>query len=249
LFGYNKGAFTDAREAKRGLIETANGGTLFLDEIAELTPEIQAKLLSFLESRRFRRLGGTEEIEVELRLVTATNRDLADAVRTGRFRTDLYYRIAVASHTLPPLREIIIDLPLLADHYLEVFNREFKKKVEGIDDEATAVMRNWHWPGNVRELRNVMERSLIFCESQRLGRGDLPKLSQLEPSAEVPGASEFRLKPGMTLVEAEREYIRRTLEATDGDVQRAAEILGISRKNLWEKRKKHGLPTGGARGE
>ena len=249
LFGYNKGAFTDAREAKRGLIETANGGTLFLDEIAELTPEIQAKLLSFLESRRFRRLGGTEEIEVELRLVTATNRDLADAVRTGRFRTDLYYRIAVASHTLPPLRDIISDLPLLANHYLDVFNLEFKKKVEAIDEEALALMRHWHWPGNVRELRNVMERSLIFCETQRLGRGDLPKLSQLEPSVAVPGTNGFRLKPGMTLVEAEREYIRLTLEITGGDVQRAAEFLGISRKNLWEKRKKHGLPTGGSRGE
>jgi two-component system, NtrC family, response regulator AtoC len=247
LFGYNKGAFTDAREAKRGLIETANGGTLFLDEIAELTPEIQAKLLSFLESRRFRRLGGTEEIEVELRLVTATNRDLADAVRTGRFRTDLYYRIAVASHTLPPLREIISDLPLLADHYREVFNREFKKKVEAIDDDAMAVMRNWHWPGNVRELRNVIERSLIFCESQRLGRENLPKLSQLEASPAARGANGFRLNPGMTLVEAEREYIRLTLEVTGGDVQRAAEMLGISRKNLWEKRKKHGLPSDASR--
>jgi two-component system response regulator AtoC len=245
LFGYNKGAFTDAREAKRGLIETANGGTLFLDEIGELTPEIQAKLLSFLESRRFRRLGGTEEIEVELRLVTATNRDLAEAVRTGRFRTDLYYRIAVASHTLPPLRDIISDLPLLADHYRQVFNREFKKKVEAIDHDALDVMRAWHWPGNVRELRNVMERSLIFCENHRLGRSALPKLSQLEAGRPANSSNGFRLKPGMTLVEAEREYIRLTLEATEGDIQRAAEMLGISRKNLWEKRKKHGLSAGG----
>jgi two-component system, NtrC family, response regulator AtoC len=243
LFGYNKGAFTDAREAKRGLIETADGGTLFLDEIAELSPETQAKLLSFLESRRFRRLGGTEEIEVELRLVTATNRNLPEIVRAGRFRTDLYYRIAVASHTLPPLREIITDLPLLANHFREVFNREFKKKVESIEPPALEHMMAWHWPGNVRELRNVMERSLIFCEGFTLPQGNLPKLSQLESAGSQPAANGFRLKPGMTLVEAEREYIRLTLEATDGDVQRAAEILGISRKNLWEKRKKHGLPT------
>jgi len=243
LFGYNKGAFTDAREAKRGLIETANGGTLFLDEIGELTPEIQAKLLSFLESRRFRRIGGTDEIEVELRLITATNRDLSAAVQAGRFRTDLYYRIAVASHTLPPLREIITDLPLLANHYREVFNREFKKKVETIHEEVMALMQDWHWPGNVRELRNVMERSLIFCENSRLDPGDLPKLSQLEPAALAPVGNGFRLKPGMTLVEAEREYIRLTLEITGNDIQRAAEILGISRKNLWEKRKKHGIPT------
>lgn len=248
LFGYNKGAFTDAREAKRGLIETADGGTLFLDEIGELTPEIQAKLLTFLESRRFRRLGSTEEIEVELRLITATNRDLAEIVRTGRFRTDLYYRIAVASHTLPPLREIISDLPLLANHYREVFNREFKKKCDTIDDDALDQMRAWHWPGNVRELRNVMERSLIFCEGARLRRSDLPKLSQLEPLAATPGGNGFQVDKGLTLVAAEREYIRLILETTGGDVQRAAEVLGISRKNLWEKRKKHGLPTGGSRG-
>jgi len=243
LFGYNKGAFTDAREARRGLIETANGGTLFLDEIGELTPEIQAKLLSFLESRRFRRLGGTDEIEVELRLVTATNRNLSEIMRTGRFRADLYYRIAVASHTLPSLREILSDLPLLANHYREVFNLEFKKKVEAIDDEALDQLKAWHWPGNVRELRNVMERSLIFCEGPRLRRADLPKLSQ--PGSPTPDEAAdsdgFRLDPGLTLVEAEREYIRLTLEATGGDVQRSAEILGISRKNLWEKRKKHGL--------
>jgi two-component system, NtrC family, response regulator AtoC len=249
LFGYNKGAFTDARETKRGLIETANGGTLFLDEIGELTPEIQAKLLTFLESRRFRRIGGTEEIEVELRLITATNRNLSESVGAGRFRTDLYYRIAVASHTLPPLREIISDLPLLANHYLEVFNREFKKKVEAIDDDVLEVMRVWHWPGNVRELRNVMERSLIFCEGARLRHSDLPKLSQLEPMGAAPTGDGFALDKGLTLVAAEREYIRLTLETTGGDVQHAAEILGISRKNLWEKRKKHGLPTGGGRGE
>jgi two-component system, NtrC family, response regulator AtoC len=249
LFGYNKGAFTDAREAKRGLIETADGGTLFLDEIGELTPEIQAKLLSFLESRRFRRLGGTEEIEVDLRLITATNRNLAEIVRSGRFRTDLYYRIAVASHTLPPLRDIISDLPLLANHYREVFNREFKKKVEAIEDGALDLMRAWQWPGNVRELRNVMERSLIFCEGPRLRGADLPKLSQLGPPGAGSSADsdDFRLDQGLTLVEAEREYIRLTLQHTGGDVQRSAEILGISRKNLWEKRKKHGLLNGGFR--
>jgi two-component system, NtrC family, response regulator AtoC len=247
LFGYNKGAFTDAREAKRGLIEIADGGTLFLDEIGELTPEIQAKLLTFLESRRFRRIGGTEEIEVELRLITATNRNLSEAVKASRFRADLYYRIAVASHTLPPLREIISDLPLLANHYREVFNREFKKRVETIDDEALNVMRAWHWPGNVRELRNVMERSLIFCEGPTLRRGDLAKLSGLETPEPAPTGSGYLLAPGLTLTEAEREYIRRTLETTDDDIQRAAEILGISRKNLWEKRKKHGLLTGGSR--
>jgi two-component system, NtrC family, response regulator AtoC len=248
LFGYNKGAFTDAREAKRGLIETADGGTLFLDEIAELSAETQAKLLSFLESRRFRRLGGTEEIEVELRLVTATNRNLPEIVRTGRFRTDLYYRIAVVRHTLPPLRDIISDVPLLANHYRGVFNLEFKKKVDSIDEEALDQLRAWHWPGNVRELRNVMERSLIFCEGPRLRPADLPKLGQLETTADETsvGRGEFRLESGLTLADVEREYIRLTLDSAGGDVQRSAEILGISRKNLWEKRKKHGLLPGGS---
>src|SRR6185436_13281670 len=138
---------------------------------------------------------------------------------------------------------IISDLPLLANHYREVFNREFKKKVEAIADDALDQLRAWHWPGNVRELRNVMERSLIFCEGPRLRRADLPKLSQLDPGATdaTEDPSGFRLEPGLTLVEAEREYIRLTLETTGGDVQRSAESLGISRKNLWEKRKKHGL--------
>ncbi len=136
LFGYKKGAFTDAREPKRGLIEVADGGTLFLDEIADLDPELQAKLLNFLESRRFRRLGGTDEIEVALRLVTATNRDLGAQVKAGRFRADLYYRITVAAVTLPPLREIKSDLPLLAAHFRDTFNREFKKRVESIDTAA-----------------------------------------------------------------------------------------------------------------
>src|SRR5438093_1117071 len=143
LFGYKKGAFTDAREAKRGLIEVADGGTLFLDEIAELGSEVQAKLLNFLESRRFRRLGGTDEIEVGLRLITATNRELKEQVDAGKFRADLYYRITVAAVTLPPLREIKSDIPLLADHFRETFNREFKKRVESPDATALEALQAW----------------------------------------------------------------------------------------------------------
>jgi len=242
LFGYKKGAFTDAREAKRGLIEVADGGTLFLDEVAELDPELQAKLLNVLESRRFRRLGGTEELEVALRLVTATNRDLEALVQAGRFRSDLFYRISVASVTLPPRRDIKSDIPLLADHFREAFNREFKKRVESIEPAALKALQAWRWPGNVRELRNVMERAMIFTEGPTLTRADLPPLGQrgTGPSATL-RATTFHMPKGLTLVEAEREYIRFTLEAMDGNVQRAAELLGISRKNLWEKRKKYGL--------
>ena len=250
LFGYKKGAFTDAREAKRGLIEVADGGTLFLDEIAELSAEFQAKLLNFLESRRFRRLGGTDEIEVGLRLITATNRDLEQVVQAGRFRADLYYRITVAATTLPPLREIKGDLPHFANHFRETFNREFKKRVESIDGAALEALEAWQWPGNVRELRNVIERAMIFSDAPTLQRSDLPTLGRLERvtrgGAAGTGGTEPRddaiqVPKGLTLVEAEREYIRATLSEVDGNVQRAAEILGISRKNLWEKRKKYGL--------
>jgi len=245
LFGYQKGAFTDARTSKRGLIEVAHGGTLFLDEIGDLTPELQAKLLNFLESRRFRRLGGTEEIEVDVRVITATNRDLESLIRDGRFRSDLYYRISVATLTLPPLRDIKEDLPLLAEHFREKFNREFRKNVERISPDAMSALTAWHWPGNVRELRNVIERAMIFADGDELSAEDLPDLASIAIGQHEPisGGDAFLMPSGLTLAEAEREYIRRTLEDCDGSVQRAAESLGISRKNLWEKRKKHGLPT------
>jgi len=243
LFGYKKGAFTDAREAKRGLIEVADGGTLFLDEIAELAPELQAKLLNVLESRRFRRLGGTEELEVALRLVTASNRDLEQLVQAGRFRSDLFYRVSVASTTLPPLREIKGDIPLLAHHFRQLFNQEFKKKVEAIESAALEALQASDWPGNVRELRNVIERAMIFTDGPTLKPSDLPPLGPLQPRNAGAGAGgkTFQVAKGLTLADAERQYIRLTLEETGGDIQRAAEILGISRKNLWEKRKKYGL--------
>jgi len=244
LFGYQKGAFTDARESKRGLIEVADGGTLFLDEIGDLSRELQAKLLNFLESRRFRRLGGTDEIEVSQRIITATNRDIEASVRRSEFRADLYYRVSVATHELPPLREIKDDLPLLADHFREVFSREFRKQVSRISPEVLKTLQDWDWPGNVRELRNVIERAMIFADDTQLTPTDLPDLGSIEievEPAELEVGDAFRIPTGLTLAEAEKEYIRQTLEACGGSVQRAAEFLGISRKNLWEKRKKHGL--------
>src|SRR5216117_2595823 len=206
LFGYKKGAFTDARESKRGLIEVADGGTLFLDEIAELSAEFQAKLLNVLESRRFRRLGGTEELEVSLRLVTATNRDLEQLVQTGRFRSYLFYRVSVASTTLPPLRDIKSDIPLLADHFRQLFNQEFKKKVEAIESAALAALQAWDWPGNVRELRNVIERAMIFSDGPTLKRSDLPPLGPLQPrdARAGGGGKTFQVAKGLTLADAER---------------------------------------------
>ncbi|MFB3110598.1 MAG: sigma-54-dependent transcriptional regulator [Gemmatimonadales bacterium] len=242
LFGHQKGAFTDARESKRGLTEVADGGTLFLDEIADLPLELQGKLLNFLESRRFRRVGGTEELEVDLRLITATNSDLEKAVREERFRTDLYYRISVATHTLPPLREVKEDIRLLADHFREVFSLEFRKKVGSISPEGLKALKGWNWPGNVRELRNVIERAMIFADGKVLHRAQFPELGKIEIRPTRPeSVNGFEVPKGMTLADAEKEYIRRTLDQCGGSIQRAAEILGISRKNLWEKRKKYGL--------
>jgi len=242
MFGYQKGAFTDARESKRGLVEVADAGTLFLDEIADLSLELQAKLLNFLESRRFRRLGGTEEIEVSQRLISASNRDLEEAVRAGKFRADLFYRVSVASHTMPPLREVKRDIPILADHFREIFNREFRKEVGSISSEALRILESWDWPGNVRELRNVLERAMIFADGEVLDASDLPPLggSQIIAGAAAAEAG-FTLPKGLALTDVEKEYIRRTLNACEGSVERTAEILGISRKNLWEKRKKYGL--------
>ena len=242
LFGYQKGAFTDARESKRGLIEVAEDGTLFLDEIGELSREFQAKLLNVLESRRFRRVGGTEEIEVRARIITATNRNLEAAVQAGQFRADLYYRIRVATVTLPPLREIQGDLPALAEHFREFFSREFGKHIRTIVPEVLERLQSWHWPGNVRELRNVIERAMIFADGIELRMEHLPTLEALVPRpVDITGVGPDAAAPGSTLEEAEKVHIERTLLAYKGNVQRTAEALGISRKNLWEKRKKYGL--------
>ena len=242
LFGYQKGAFTGAHESRRGLIEVADEGTLFLDEVGELSPGTQAKLLNFLESRTFRRVGSTEEIQVDLRLVTATNRELERLVEEGTFREDLYYRIQVVTHTLPPLRELPGDIPILVDHFRETFNREFGKAVMEVEPQAMQRLTGWSWPGNVRELRNVIERAMIFADGARLTVEALPALTAPgDGGADEEGGEGFRIPSGLTLKEAEKEYIRRTFKGLGGSVQRTAEILGISRKNLWEKRKQYGL--------
>jgi DNA-binding NtrC family response regulator len=242
LFGHQKGAFTDAKESKRGLIEVANEGTLFLDEIGDLSPELQSKLLNFIESRQFRRVGGTEELEVTLRIITATNRNLEELVRDGAFGEDLYYRIRVATHTLPPLRVITGDLPVLAEHFREHFNREFRKDVRTIAPATMDRLRGWHWPGNVRELRNVVERAMIFADGDALEPSDLPPLGVAETGpAQAPAQQPEWATAGLSLADMEKEHIRRTLADCDGSVQEAAKLLGVSRKTLWEKRKKYGL--------
>ena len=165
-------------------------------------------------------------------------------MRAGEFRADLFYRISVATHSLPPLREVKEDLPVLAEHFRATFNQEFRKDVGRIGKEALDILQTWDWPGNVRELRNVIERAMIFAEGPELNSKDLPDLSSVEiaggPAVAV-DAETYAIPRGVTLADAEKEYIRHTLVTCGGSVQRAAEILGISRKNLWEKRKKHGL--------
>ena len=253
LFGHTKGAFTGAHQSRRGLVEAAHGGTHFLDEIGDMPLELQAKLLSFLESHRFRRLGSSQEIEVELRLITATNKDLERLVAEGRFREDLLYRIQVVTKRLPPLREIVEDIPALAEHFLEHFATDFRKDVRSIAPEAMERLMAWSWPGNARELRNVIERSVIFATGTVIGPEDLPAFGVGGAGVaagsgdagagrgSAGGADTVAVPAGLTLKEVEREYIRETVERMDGDIQRSAESLGISRKNLWEKRKRHGL--------
>jgi two-component system response regulator AtoC len=243
IFGYEKGAFTDAKTAKRGLAEVANDGTLFLDEVGTLPLALQAKLLTFLESRRFRRVGGTEDIEVQVRIVAATNADIQGLVRSGVFREDLYYRLNVAQIVLPALREMRSDIGLLARHFIQRSAEYFGKPVPQLDPKGVERLEAYDWPGNVRELRNVVERALIFSKGDTL-RVDpfIPVLSAPQLDPEQSGADGgLVIPPGLTLDEVERRYIEATLEDVGGEVQEAARRLGVTRKVLWARRRKHGL--------
>ena len=189
LFGHERGAFTDARQQKRGLFETADGGTIFLDEIGEMTPTLQSKLLRFLEEKTFKRVGGLADVRVDVRVVAATNRDLEEEVKSGKFREDLFYRLQVMPIPLPPLRERQGDIPLLANYYIDRFNREFKKRVRGLSPKATALLEQYQWPGNVRELRNAIERAMLLIDHDTLEPGDFTTLTRtVEPHA-VPAAA------------------------------------------------------------
>jgi DNA-binding NtrC family response regulator len=241
LFGYEKGAFTDARQAKQGLAEVAASGTLFLDEIGTLPLELQAKLLTFLESRTFRRVGGTVDRRSDARIVAATNADVHEEVHAGRFREDLYYRLAVAQFVLPPLREVRSDIPMFAEHFVEKAAAYFRRPAPTLDPHSSRRLQEYDWPGNVRELRNAIERALIFSRGPVL-TVDMPR--GRPGAAEAPGAAAsggLALPLGLPLEEVERRYIEATLEACDGQVARAAEELGVTRKVLWMRRKRLGI--------
>jgi len=231
LFGYEKGAFTDARATKKGLLELADGGTLFLDEVGDLPLISQPKLLKFIESRQFKRLGGTVDQRVDLRIVAATNRNLEEAVRQGRFREDLYYRLRVIPIVLPPLRERREDIPLLLQHYMAKYNAEFHKDFRGISDDALRSLMSYSWPGNVRELKNLLERILILEKGNTILPEHLPP-EILEPHVNSV-QPRYRLTPaGINLEQVEKDFVRQALQLAHGNQTRAAQLLGISRDAL-----------------
>ena len=237
LFGHVRGAFTDAREDRRGLFVEASGGTLLLDEIAELPIALQPKLLRVLEDHQVRPLGGSREIDCDVRVLAATHRDLKEAVDAGTFRNDLFYRLNVIQLDIPPLRERGNDILLLAQKYLEEFSRRFNKSVVGLAQPAAACLLAYDWPGNVRELRNVVERALILSRHDQLTVEDLPEeVRHPEPTAPLP-ASLDNAGQILPLEEMERRYIQQVLDRLDGNRTLAARLLGVDRKTLYRKLK------------
>ena len=233
LFGYEKGAFTGAGAQTKGKFELADGGTIFLDEIGDISPKLQADLLRVLQERRFYRVGGGEEIQVDARVITATNKDLAEEVQQGRFRDDLYYRVNVIEIRIPPLRERREDIPLLAEHFVERVGHELGKDIGGISEDALKLLIEYDWPGNVRELQNVIERAIVTCHNGMLGECDFAWLEQRL------GAHEPWKVPDVPLSELERQAIIAALERKQGNVKEAAAALGIDRSTLYDKLKRY----------
>jgi len=233
IFGHEKGAFTGATDRRLGYFELADRGTLFLDEIAEMTPATQVKLLRVLQERKFRRLGGRTEQAVDVRVIAATNIDPVAAIRDGRLREDLYYRLNVFSIKLPPLRDRKDDLPLLIQAFVDEFNTRDHRAVKTVTPAAMRLLEQYDWPGNVRELRNVIERAIILARGDVIEPAHLPVLGAA-PVAPAP-ANGLTIAPGMTVDEAEEKLIFATLDAAGGNKTRAAEMLGISLKTLHNK--------------
>lgn len=238
LFGYEKGAFTHAVTSKPGLFEEAEGGTIFLDEIGDLPLHLQSKLLSVIESKKFRRLGSNREINVNARFITATNKDLSRQVEAGKFREDLYHRLNVISLTLPPLRELGNDIILLGEYFIKIYNFEFKKNVKGFTPQAKKHLKEHFWPGNVRELSNCLERALIFAEKEYLEPSDL--LIYTPPPIISTQQLQIPLE-GISLEEVEKKLIISALEKSNGNKSKAARLLGLSRDTLRYRLEKHHL--------
>ena len=228
LFGHERGAFTDAKTRKKGLLEHADGGSVFLDEIGEMELPLQAKLLRFLEDKAFRRVGGSSDINTDVRVIAATNVDLREAVRTAAFREDLYYRLAVLTIHIPPLREREGDIDLLATFLVEHFNKEFGRRIASVEPEALDMLRRHPWPGNVRELRNAVERAVLLAERDTLAPRDFAFLSSTAVDDTV-----FRLPVGgIDIRELEKSLLLQALERTGGNQTRAAALLGMNRDQV-----------------
>jgi DNA-binding NtrC family response regulator len=234
LFGHERGAFTGADRRHEGCFEQANGGTLMLDEISETRPEIQAKLLRVIEERKLRRVGGSSEISLDVRIIAASNRDLAQAVREGRFREDLYYRLNVLSVAMPPLRERTEDIPLLVNSFVQYFGEGAGKRILGVDDACLGALMAHQWPGNIRQLRNVIERAVIYAKGPFITTVELPPDFQ---NVAAPGVApaHFQVRLGSSAEEVERELVLRTLEFASGNKTLAAKILKFSAKTLYNK--------------
>ena len=240
IFGHEKGAFTGAVERRQGCFELADRGTLLLDEVAEMAPSIQAKFLRVLQEGQLRRLGAKSEIQVNVRVIAATNRDPAKALVDGSLREDLYYRLNVFTVALPPLRERPDDVPELVQAFLDEFNERHGRSVRGLDERALEIVRRHRWPGNVRELRNAIERAVIVCPGDLIGVEHLPvPLAPSSPVAMAASEDGVLVPVGARIEDAERELILRTLAHVENNKTRAAEILGISLKTLHNKLNKY----------
>jgi len=238
LFGHERGAFTDARQAKAGKIELAGGGTLYFDQVQDLSPALQAKLLRVVEEKSFERLGGTRTLEVDVRFVSASNADLRKAIAAGTFRDDLYHRLSVVPITLPPLRQRREDILPLAEMFLARERERKTTAARGFETDTARALRGYPWPGNVRELKAAVERAALYTSGDRVACAALPGHILEQPASLWAGRDDRR----PTLREVEEAYIRHVLERVEGSQTRAAAILGISRKALWEKRKRYGIP-------
>ena len=244
LFGYERGAFTDARQMKRGLFEQADTGTIFLDEIGETTPGLQAKLLRVLEERAFRRVGGVADLNVDVRVIAATNRDLEDVVKEGKFRQDLYYRLNVLRLEMPPLRSRDRDVILLAEFFIAAYSREFRRPVKGLSAEAERRLVAYAWPGNVRELRNIIERAVLLADGDTLGPDDLD-LHRPKAASSIEAGKGFSMQlpaEGINLEEVERSLVQQALERAQGNKTRAGALLGLHRDQIRYRIEKFGFP-------
>ena len=238
LFGHEKGAFTGAVARKRGRFELAHLGSIFLDEIGEIAPSVQIKILRVLQEKTFERVGGEQTLEVDVRIISATNKDLKREIDRGTFREDLYYRLNVVNIHIPPLLERKEDIPILTSAFIKEFATENAKPVEGIDSKARSLLYNYSWPGNVRELRNSIESAVVMTKGPVITPDDLP------PSISADSESNYvRVRLGATIAEAEKKLIRANLAANNGNKSRTAEVLGIGRKTLHRKLAEHGLET------